>query len=358
MIPYGRQDVDDDDIAAVTAVLRSDLLTTGPVVGDFEDAVAARVGVRHAVAFSSGTAALHAAGAAAELGAGDVVATPSLSFAASANCARYVGAEVTFVDVEDDTLNLDPAAVPEVDALVAVHFAGLPVRLDHLSHRPRVVIEDAAHAFGSVGPDGPVGNCASSDMCAFSFHPVKTITTAEGGMVTTNSHALAARLRSFRNHGIDRAGTQDPWGYDIAELGYNYRLSDVHAALGLSQLRRVDAFVERRNALAARYDELLTGLPVRLPPTAPPGSVHARHLYTVRVPQRHAVYEALRAAGVGAQVHYVPIHQLTRFRAEHAELPVTDRAASELLSLPLFPSLSTDQQDAVVTALADAVAAG
>lgn len=357
MIPYGRQHVDEDDIAAVTAALRSSFLTGGPAVEAFERAVAERVEARHAVAFSSGTAGLHAAAAVSGLGPGDVVATPSLSFAASANCARYVGAEVTFVDIDEGTLNLDPEAVPPVDALVAVHFAGLPVDLTRLAHRPRVVIEDAAHAFGAVGPDGPVGNCARSDLCVFSFHPVKTITSAEGGMVTTNSDELADRLRRFRNHGIDRSAPTDPWAYDIAEPGFNYRLSDVHAALGLSQLDKADRFVERRNELADRYDEALAELPVQLPPGAPRAWVHARHLYPLRVPHRREVYEALHASGVAVQVHYVPIHHLGRFAATGIDLPATERAGSSLLSLPLFPALGDDDQDRVIDAVRAAVGA-
>ena len=356
MIPYGRQHVDQDDIDAVVAVLRSDFLTTGPVVGAFEDAVAERVGARHAVAFSSGTAGLHAAAVAAELGPGDVVATPSLSFVASANCARYVGAEVTFVDIEEDTLNLDPAAVPEVDALVAVHFAGLPVALDRLQRRPRVVIEDAAHAFGAIGPDGPVGNCARSDMCVFSFHPVKTITSAEGGMVTTNSDELAARLRRFRNHGIDPIGRPEPWAYDISELGFNYRLSDVHAALGRQQLRRTDDFIDRRNLIAFGYDAAFADLSVVRPANAPDGWLHARHLYPVRVGHRREVFDELRAQGVGVQVHYTPIHHLSAFADVDVDLPMTERVASSLLSLPLFPTLTVEDQDRVIAALGEVVA--
>jgi dTDP-4-amino-4,6-dideoxygalactose transaminase len=238
-----------------------------------------------------------------------------------------------------------------------VHYAGLAVDLDRLPRRPRVVIEDAAHALGAVGPDGPIGNCANSDMCVFSFHPVKTITSGEGGMVTTNSSELAERLRRFRNHGMERVEGAEPWRYEIAETGFNYRLSDVHAALGRRQLTKLDDFVSRREALAQRYDELLEDLAVITPPGAPAGQVHARHLYPVRVEDRGRVYAELRSAGVGVQVHYVPVHhQPLHAGVGHAGLPVTERVYSGLLSLPLFPTLTFDDQDRVVAALGQAVA--
>jgi dTDP-4-amino-4,6-dideoxygalactose transaminase len=242
VIPYGRQCIDDDDVEAVVKVLRGDFLTQGPMVEHFEEQLAATVEARYAVAFSNGTAALHAACAAAGLGAGDLVVTTPLTFVASANCARYVGASVDFVDIEPGTLNLDPSLVPaHADALVAVHFAGLPVALDRLAHRPRVVLEDAAHAIGARTPDGPVGNGAHSDMTTFSFHPVKTVTTGEGGAVTTNDPALAERLRRFRSHGVVHKPEQGGWYYEVETLGFNYRLTDLHAALGASQLTKLDA---------------------------------------------------------------------------------------------------------------------
>lgn len=353
MIPYGRQTIEDDDVAAVVAALKGDLLTQGPTVAAFERALAERSGAAHAVAFSSGTAALHAAVAAADVRPGDVVATSSLSFVASANCARYVGADVAFVDIDPETLNLDPAAVPaEATALVAVHFAGLPVDLTALPHRPRVVIEDAAHALGARTPDGPVGGCARSDMCAFSFHPVKHVTTGEGGAVTTNSDDLAERLRRFRNHGIVRDPARGGWFYEIESLGYNYRLTDLQAALGISQLAKLDRFLDRRLALADRYDALLGDLPVELPPRGAAGFASAWHLYPVRVAHRLAVYDALRAAGVAAQVHYVPIHHHPLYRdSVQAPLPETDKAYAGLLSLPLYPTLTDAQQDHVVASL-------
>lgn len=354
MIPYGRQLVEDDDVAAVVAALRSDWLTSGPRIDAFEAALCAQTGARHAVAFSNGTAALHGALVAARIGPGDRVLTSPLSFVASANCARYVGADADFVDIDPKTLNLEPGAVGDCDALVAVHYAGLPVDLTAIPHRPRVIVEDAAHALGASTPDGPVGNCARSDMCTFSFHPVKTVTTGEGGAVTTNSDALADALREFRNHGMVRRPDRGGWFYDIETLGYNYRITDVQAALGTSQLAKLERFVTRRNAIAARYRELLAALPIELPPAAPPESRHAYHLFAVRVSERRAVYDALHAAGIGVQVHYVPIYQHSLYAGTGrtgADFPETERAYEGLLSLPMYPALTDAEQDRVVEAL-------
>src|SRR4051812_33898136 len=240
MIPYGRQSVDALDVAAVGDVLRGDWLTQGPTVDRFEHAVADRVQSRHAVAFSSGTAALHGAAFAADWGTGDVVTTSPLTFMASANCVRYVGAMPALVDIDPTTWNLDLNLVPSGRAgLVPVHYAGLPVDLASWRRDAEVVVEDAAHALGASTPDGPVGNCARSHMCCFSLHPVKPITTAEGGLVTTNDDELAERLRRFRSHGIVKRPERGGWYYEISEVGYNYRLTDVQAALGLSQLDKL-----------------------------------------------------------------------------------------------------------------------
>ena len=357
MIPYGRQSVDDDDIAAVVAVLKGDWLTQGPHVAEFEDHLCEVTGARHAVAFANGTAALHGATHTAGLGPGQVAYTSPLSFAASANCVRYVGAEARFVDIDRDTLNLDLTLVPaDADAVIAVHYAGLPVDLSGLARRPRVVIEDAAHAIGASTPDGPVGNCAHSDLCCFSFHPVKTVTTGEGGAVTTNSDELADRLRTFRHHGIRPAPDQGAWVYDIPELGFNYRLTDMQAALGTSQLAKLERFVDRRNQLAARYRVLLADVDVVLPPAAPTGWRHAHHLFAVQVDERDRVFAELRAAGIGVQVHYVPTYRFGAYADAGQgpdDFPETERAYAGLVSLPLFPDLTDDEQDTVVATLRD-----
>jgi perosamine synthetase len=361
VIPYGRQSVDDDDIAAVVRVLKGDWLTSGPAIEEFEAAVAERVGALHAVAFANGTAALHGAIAAAGIGTGDVVATTPLTFVASANCARYQGASVALVDIDPSTLLLDLSHLPDCDALVAVHYAGLPCdlrRLQDLAHRPRVVIEDAAHALGATTPDGPVGNCAHSDMCMFSFHPVKHVTTGEGGIITTNSPELAGRLRRFRSHGMVPKPEQGGWYYEVEDTGYNYRLTDIQAALGTSQMQKLDRFLQRRRELADRYRDLLAPLPLTLPPGPPPGFEHAYHLFPIQVDDRRRVYDDLRARGIGVQVHYVPVHRhpLYAHLGPPERYPHAEHAYDRLLSLPLFPSLTDEEQAQVVDALGEVLA--
>lgn len=355
MIPYGRQSIDDEDIQAVVDVLRGDWLTQGPAIERFEEAVAGYVQARHAVAFSSGTAALHGAAAAAGLGPGDLVHTSPLTFMASANCARYVGARPALVDIDESTFNIDLSHIDgSVKALVPVHYAGLPVALSQLPHRPGVVIEDAAHALGALTPDGPVGNGSRSDLTCFSFHPVKPITTAEGGLVTTNDDDLADRLRVFRSHGIRRHPEKGGWYYDVESLGYHYRMTDMQAALGLSQMRRLDGFIDRRNELAERYRTLLTDLPIDLPPAAPHGYRHGYHLFVIRVADRARVFQGLRDRGVLAQVHYVPVHHHTIssdvLRPEGG-LPVADRVYEQIISIPLHPGLTPEEQNHVVDTL-------
>lgn len=355
MIPYGRQHIDDGDIAAVVEVLRSDWLTTGPTIDRFETAVAEYVGAAHAVAFSSATAALHGACAAAGLGPGDVVATSPLTFIASANCARYVGAQPALIDIDPTTLNMDVQHIDgSLDALIPVHYAGLPVDLSYLPRRPRVIIEDASHALGAYTPHGPIGNCVHSDMCVFSFHPVKPITTGEGGMVTTNNDELADRLRRFRSHGIVRSANPHSWEYNAIDLGFNYRMTDIQAALGLHQLSRLDEFIDRRNALADRYRELLADLPITLPPSAPTGTRHGYHLFAIQVPERERVFTTLREAGVGVQVHYVPVHHhsvSTDIHIPPEGFPHADRVYAGLISLPLYVDLTESEQDRVVAEL-------
>ena len=353
-VPYGRQAIDDDDIAAVVSALRSDWLTGGPAIDRFESAICEVTGARHAVVFANGTAALHGAVAAAGLGPGDRVAVPSLTFAASANAARYCGAEPVLLDIDPATLNVDLSAMPaDVDGLVAVHYAGLPVDLRSIPNRPRIVIEDAAHALGARTPDGPVGNCANSDLCCFSFHPVKPITTGEGGAVTTNDDGLADRLRRFRSHGLVRRPERGGWYQETVDLGYNYRLTDIQAALGASQITKLERFTQRRNDLADRYRSKLGSDAIILPPEAPPGWRHSYHLFAVRVPDRRAAYDRLHAVGIGVQVHYVPLHHHPSFAdvARVGQLDRTDEAYAQLLSLPLHPGLTDADQDRVISHL-------
>jgi dTDP-4-amino-4,6-dideoxygalactose transaminase len=354
-LPYGRQSIDQADIDAVLGVLQGDWLTQGPAIDAFEAALCEVTGARHAVAFANGTAALHGAAAAAGLGPGQRVAVPALTFSASAACARYVGAEPVVVDIDDATWNIDLDQVPtDVDALVAVHYAGLPVELARLGRRPAVVIEDACHALGAHTPDGPVGNCARSDMACFSFHPVKPITTAEGGAVTTNDDVLAEGLRRFRNHGIVRLPEVAPWHYEVRSVGFNYRLSDLQSALGTSQLSRLGALVARRGAIAERYRAGLADLAVGLPPAPPQGTTHGYHLFPVHVAERRRVYDGLHAAGIKVQVHYVPLHHHPVYADAEAHPPtlaVTEHVYAGLLSLPMYPDLADDDVDRVIATL-------
>lgn len=379
MIPYGRQNLDQGDIDAVIEVLRSDWLTQGPTLERFEQAVAERCGATHAVAVCNATAGLHLACLAAGLGEGDWLWTSPNSFVASANCARYCGANVDFVDIDPQTWNLDVDALqrklrqareagrlPRV--VVAVAFSGQSCDMAAIARLARefgfVVIEDAAHALGARYAGEPVGSGGYADLTVFSFHPVKIITSGEGGMVLCNRPELAERLRSLRSHGI----TRDPqrmsepshggWYYQQTELGFNYRMCDIQAALGLSQLRRLDAFLDRRRALAERYRRLLANLPLQLP-AAQAQAESAWHLYVVRLDvsleARHrSIFEALRAAGIGVNLHYIPIHLQPYYRElgfAEGDFPEAERYYRQAITLPLYPDLSDAQQDQVVDAL-------
>lgn len=356
MISYGRQSIDQSDLDAVIATLTGDWLTQGPAIEAFEEAVAEFVGARFAVAYSNGTAALHGAAAAARLSVGDDVYTSPLTFMASANAARFVGANPKLVDIDKATFNINLALVPNgAAAVIPVHYAGLPVDLSENIAGEPIIIEDAAHALGAMTPDGPVGNCAHSDMTCFSFHPVKPITTGEGGMVTTNDPELAEILRRFRSHGIVRRPDLGGWYYEIDKLGYNYRMTDIQAALGLSQMKRLDSFIHRRNEIADRYRVKLNALPVGLPPEAPSGFRHGYHLFVIQVDERSRVFNGLRDAGIGVQVHYVPVHHhgiSSDIALPNGALPNCDEIYERIISLPIHPTLSNSDQDLVVETLA------
>lgn len=382
MIPYGRQDISDADIEAVTRVLASDWLTQGPAVPAFEQAVAEYCGVAHAVAVNSATSALHLACLALGLGPGDRLWTTPNTFVASANCGRYCGAEVDFVDIDPLTCNLSVDALetklaaaartgrlPKV--VVPVDFAGQPCDLHGIRALAErygfAVLEDASHAIGGRYRGRPIGACVYAGITVFSFHPVKIITTGEGGMALTNDPHLAAVLRRLRSHGITREAAEmsdpvdGPWTYQQIALGYNYRMTDIQAALGLSQMRRLDPFVARRRQLADRYDRLLAGLPLRTQGRIPDAD-SACHLYVVVLDdpgRRRPVFEALRAAGIGVNVHYIPVHTQPYYRAlgfRPGDFPAAEAYYAGAISLPLFASLTDAQQDEVVSHLREALA--
>ena len=371
-LPYGRQLVEEEDIQAVVEVLRSDWLTTGPKVNEFEEAFALQVGASHAVSFSSGTAALHAAAYAAGLNAGDEAITTPLTFAATANCVLYQGATPVFADVSQDTLNIDPEQIvrritPATRAILPVDYAGHPADLDAILEIGRkhglIVIEDACHALGAEYRGKRVGSLA--DMTVFSFHPVKHVTTGEGGMVTTNNAAMAETLRRFRNHGISSDARQrqsaGQWHYDMVLLGFNYRLPDIVCALGAQQLKRLDANVARRREIAARYTSAFSELPGILPPVVRAEGNPAWHLYPIRLDlemltaDRAQIFRALRAENIGVNVHYIPVHlhpyYRERFGYRGGEFPVAEQAYSQLISLPMFHGMNRKDVEDVISAV-------
>ena len=382
VIPYGRQDISDADIAAVARVLRSDYLTQGPEVVAFERAVADRVGAAHAVAVNSATSALHLACMAFDMGPGKLLWTSPNTFVASANCARYCGADVDFVDIDPATLNMSTSLLAErlhrarrvgrlPDIVVPVHFSGRPTDQEEIFELSRefgfAVVEDASHAIGASRRGEPVGSCRWSDISIFSFHPVKIVTSAEGGMLMTNSEQLAERLATLRSHGITRDpavltnANEGAWYYEQHWLGYNYRLTDIQAALGLSQLDRLDEFIARRIELVNRYDELLRNLPVTRP-LIRDGEVSAWHLYAIQIEggesPRRAVFDAFRAAGVFVQVHYIPVHLQPYYRHlgfNPQDFPASEAYYAGALSIPLYPAMTNEDQDRVVEILTAAL---
>jgi UDP-4-amino-4,6-dideoxy-N-acetyl-beta-L-altrosamine transaminase len=381
MIPYGRQDVSEGDIAAVIAVLRSDWLTQGPAIERFEAAVAAYCGARYAVAVSSATAALHLAVLASGFGPGDTLVTSANTFVASSNCALYAGGAADFADIEADTFNVSARTLAQrldglaaqgrrARALVPVHFGGESCDMAAIGELARArglfVIEDASHAVGGSYKGGKVGNCRHSDITVLSFHPVKIVTTAEGGMLLTNNADLYERLKMLRSHGVTRdAGRllrdEGPWYYEQQMLGFNYRMTDLHAALGESQLKRIDAFVARRAELVDRYDEAFAGLPLRHQ-HRDPASQSAHHLYVVRLDdtsRRRAAFEALRARGILVNVHYIPVHlqpYYAQFGFKPGYCPQAEAYYAGAITLPLFPRMSDRDQQTVIDAVREVLA--
>lgn len=391
-LPYSRQCLDEDDVAAVTTVLQGNWLTTGPTVDAFEAALLAKVGARFAVSCSSGTAALHLAALALDLGPGDAVVVPALTFLATANAARYVGADVIFADVDAETGLMREAHLREamqragdrqVRAVFPVHYAGQCADAEAIweiaEARGLAVVEDACHAIGTTydtvnGGVASVGDCRFSHMAVFSFHPAKTVTMGEGGAITTQDESLAQRLRRLRNHGIVRdahvfenralafagSGRANPWYYEMSEMGLNYRATDIHCALGLSQLQKLERFVDRRRALAARYDERLRPLaPLVRPLGRIAGCRPAWHLYVVLVDfaaagvERAELMARLREAGIGTQVHYIPVHDQPCYRKLYGSqaLPGTEGFYARCLSLPLYPAMLEADVDYVASTL-------
>jgi len=380
MIPYGRQDISEADIQAVVDVLRSDFLTQGPAVPAFEQAVAGYCGAQHAVAVNSATSALHIACLALGVGPGDWVWTSPITFMASANCALYCGAQVDFVDIDPRTYNLSVECLAEKLAwaeqegrlpkvVIPVHLCGQPCGMADI-HALGLrygfkIIEDASHAIGGRYKSEPIGNCRYSHITVFSFHPVKIITTGEGGMALTNYAQLARQMQLLRSHGITRDAaemTQEPdgpWYYQQIALGFNYRMTDLQAALGLSQMQRLDTFVAQRHALAQRYDQLLADIPV-ITPWQHQDSYSGRHLYVIRIKladirkSQREIFEALRADGVGVNLHYIPVYlqpyyERMDFKAGHC--PEAERYYAEAISLPMYPGLTEACSDQVIKAL-------
>jgi perosamine synthetase len=375
-LPYGRQSVDEADIQAVVEVLRSDWLTTGPKVAEFEEAFAARIGADHAVSFSSGTAALHAAAFAAGLKSGDEAITTPMTFAATANCVLYQGATPVFADVNRDTLNIDPEEVAQkisakTRAILPVDYAGHPAELTAILEIAKkhglIVIEDACHALGAEYGGRPVGSIA--DMTVFSFHPVKHITTGEGGMVATNNAEFAETLRRFRNHGISSDARQrqsaGQWYYEMVLLGFNYRLPDIVCALGIEQLKGLDANLARRREIAALYTASFREIPGVIPPAVLPEANPAWHLYPIRLDlerltaDRAQIFRALRAENIGVNVHYIPVHlhpyYRERFGYKGGEFPVAEDAYTRLISLPMFHGMSDQDAEDVIEAVTKVV---
>ncbi len=368
IIPYGKQSIDQSDLDAVAQVLRSDFITTGPKIAEFEKAVADYTGAGYAVAVSSGTAALHIACLAAGIGERDEVITTPITFAASANCVLYCGGKPVFADIDPATYNIDPKEIARnitarTKAILPVDFAGQPCDMDEIRRIARqnglLVIEDAAHALGAEYHGKKVGCLA--DMTTFSFHPVKSITTGEGGMVTTDSPKLCEKLRLFRAHGITRDPSQmekdeGGWYYEQLALGYNYRITDFQCALGISQMKRLDRFLARRREIAKRYDEAFSRMKGIVIPAQAGGRLSSRHLYCIQVTgiPRKAAFDQLRSAGIGVNVHYIPVYRHPYYRNlgyRNVRCKNAENLYEKILSLPIYPELTEEQQGKVIEAV-------
>lgn len=368
MIPYGKQTIDQDDIQAVVDVLKSDFLTTGPKIAEFEQTVADYVGAKYAVAISNGTSALHAACFAAGIGPGDEVITTPLTFAASANCVLYCGGTPVFADVDPKTYNIDPEDIrrkitDRTKAIIAVHLAGQPCDMDaihSIAHEyGLIVIEDGAHALGSVYKGKKVGSL--SDMTTFSFHPVKPITTGEGGMIVTDNEEFYKKMALFRSHGITRDDSMmtrndGPWFYQQFDLGYNYRITDIQCALGCSQMKKLDRFLARRKEIVARYNEAFADCDNIITPYQLSDTESGWHLYIVQVKNcdRRQVFEAMREKGIGVNVHYIPVYMHPYYQEhgyENVHCANAEEIYSHIISLPLYPGLTSEQQDFVIDTL-------
>lgn len=368
MIPYGKQTIDQDDIQAVVDVLKSDFLTTGPKIAEFEQTVADYVGAKYAVAISNGTSALHAACFAAGIGPGDEVITTPLTFAASANCVLYCGGTPVFADVDPKTYNIDPEDIrrkitDRTKAIIAVHLAGQPCDMDAIHSIARehglIVIEDGAHALGSVYKGKKVGSM--SDMTTFSFHPVKPITTGEGGMIVTDNEEFYKKMALFRSHGITRDDSMmtrndGPWFYQQFDLGYNYRITDIQCALGCSQMKKLDRFLARRKEIVARYNEAFADCDNIITPYQLSDTESGWHLYIVQVKNcdRRQVFEAMREKGIGVNVHYIPVYMHPYYQEhgyENVHCANAEEIYSHIISLPLYPGLTSEQQDYVIDTL-------
>lgn len=370
IIPYGHQWIDETDIQAVVDVLRSKWLTTGPIVPKFEKAFAAYVGAKYAVAVSSGTAALHTAMFALGINPGDEVIVPPITFVATANAVAFQGGTPVFADVEADTLLIDPKRVEDkitsrTKAIIAVDYAGQPCDYDTLrslaSKHGLALVDDGCHALGARYKDRNVGTLA--DLTVFSFHPVKHITTGEGGMITTDDSNLAERMRRFRNHGIDAdhasRAEQGTWYYEMTELGYNYRITDFQCALGLSQLEKLPSFVQRRREIAGLYDREFASVKGLTPLYTCPDVMNSYHLYVIRVKERDRIFAQLRKKGIGVNVHYFPVHLQPYYRKHFGTgeglCPVAEEAYRHILSLPMFPQLTDEQTNYVISSIEEAI---